>query len=67
MHCYVCAQENRETVAIATCIVCGMALCQEHLVRADIDMWEGGYPLPRQKAKGKLPRILCQECYRALK
>lgn len=44
-----------------------MALCQEHLIRSDIDMWEGGYPVPRQKAKKKLPRILCQECYDAIK
>jgi hypothetical protein len=44
-----------------------MALCQEHLKRADIDMWEGGYPLPSKKAKRKLPRILCPECYDALK
>jgi hypothetical protein len=44
-----------------------MALCQEHLKRADIDMWEGGYPLPSKKARRKLPRILCPECYEALK
>jgi len=67
MHCYVCAQQGKETVAIAMCIVCGMALCQKHLVRADIDMWEGGYPIPRQKTTKKMPRILCNECYAALK
>ncbi|MCK4928168.1 MAG: DUF2180 family protein [Methanosarcinales archaeon] len=67
MHCYVCAQQGKDTVAIAMCIVCGMALCNEHVVREDVDMWEGGYPMPRSKAQKKLPRILCQECYSALK
>ena len=46
MQCYVCAQTGVETEAIAICIVCGMAVCKEHLIRADIDMWEGGYPFP---------------------
>jgi hypothetical protein len=66
MQCYVCAQSKVETEAIAVCIVCGMAVCQDHLVRADIDMWEGGYPIPPAKLKKKLPRILCKECYDAL-
>jgi hypothetical protein len=66
MKCYVCAQSNVKTDAIAVCIVCGMGVCQDHLVRADIDMWEGGYPVPPAKLKKKLPRILCKECYSAL-
>jgi hypothetical protein len=43
-----------------------MAVCKEHLIRADVDMWEGGYPFPPQKLKKKLPRVLCKECYSAL-
>jgi len=66
MYCYMCAQEGKETPAIGMCIVCGMHLCKDHLIRSDIDMWEGGYPVPRQRAKRKLPRILCKECYEAL-
>ena len=54
MKCYVCAQGNVETDAIAVCIVCGMGVCKDHLVRADIDMWEGGYPIPPSKLKKKL-------------
>jgi len=66
MQCYVCNSNKVETEAIAICIVCGMAVCKDHLVRADIDMWEGGYPLPPSKLKKKLPRVLCKECYDAL-
>jgi len=66
MLCYVCAQSGKETQALAVCIVCGMGVCKDHLVRADIDMWEGGYPIPPTKLKKKLPRILCLECNDAL-
>ena len=66
MKCYVCAQSNVKTDAISVGIVCGMGVCQDHLVRADIDMWEGGYPIPPAKLKKKLPRILCKECHSAL-
>ena len=61
MKCYVCDSD-----AVAICIVCGMALCKEHVIRKDVDMWEGGYPFPSQKAKKKMPRILCQECSDAM-
>lgn len=66
MKCYVCAHNGGETDAVAICIVCGMALCKDHLIREDIDMWEGGYPLPPHKLKKKLPRVLCRECSDAL-
>ncbi len=66
MKCYVCAQNGKDTDAIAICIVCGMALCNEHQTRADVEMWEGGYPFPRQKLKKKLPRVLCYECSDAM-
>jgi len=65
MHCYVCAQEGKETTAVGMCIVCGMFLCKEHCIREDADMWEAWYPKPRKKAE-KLPRILCKACHDAL-
>ena len=66
MKCLVCAQLGDETEAVAICIVCGMALCKNHLVREDVDMWEGGYPFPPQKLKKQLPRVLCPECSNAM-
>ncbi|MBP2146018.1 hypothetical protein J2129_001472 [Methanofollis sp. W23] len=67
MKCYVCAQEGKDTEAAGICIVCGMGLCTGHMVREDVDLWEGGYPFPAQKLEKKLPRILCPECAAALK
>jgi hypothetical protein len=66
MQCYVCAQSGVQTEAVGICIVCGMGLCKDHAIREDVDMWEGGYPLPSKKAKKALPRILCPECRDAL-
>jgi hypothetical protein len=43
-----------------------MGLCKDHAIREEIDMWEGGYPFPAKRAKTKIPRILCPECYNAL-
>jgi hypothetical protein len=43
-----------------------MGLCQEHLIRQEMEIWEGGYPFPSEKVKKTLPRILCQYCYNAL-
>ncbi len=67
MKCYVCAQEGKSSDAVAICIICGMGLCSEHIIREDMDIWEGGYPFPAHKVKSKLPRILCPECYAALR
>jgi hypothetical protein len=67
MKCYICAQEGKDSDALAICIVCGMGLCQEHIIHQEIDLWEGGYPLPSEKIKATLPRILCPYCYKALK
>lgn len=66
MKCYVCAQQGKDTDALAICIVCGMGLCQEHLIRQEVEIWEGGYPFPSEKVKKTLPRILCQYCFNAL-
>ncbi|WP_342678529.1 DUF2180 family protein [Methanofollis sp. UBA420] len=66
MKCYICAQEGKTTEAAGICIVCGMGLCTDHMIRDDVDLWEGGYPFPAQKMKKALPRILCPECHAAL-
>ncbi|MBQ4597954.1 MAG: DUF2180 family protein, partial [Methanocorpusculum sp.] len=44
------------------CIVCGMGLCSEHMVRSDVEIREGGYPFPSRTLKKPVPRILCPEC-----
>jgi hypothetical protein len=66
MQCYECAKKGVKSEAVAICIVCGMGVCNDHLVRSEIDMWEGGYPFPPHKLKKKLPRFLCQDCHSAL-
>ncbi|KUL01292.1 MAG: hypothetical protein XE11_2177 [Methanomicrobiales archaeon 53_19] len=66
MKCYYCALEGKDSEAVAICIVCGMGLCMEHAIRKDVDVWEGGYPLPSKRVKAPLPRILCPACYNSL-
>jgi hypothetical protein len=67
MKCYICATEGKDTDAVAICIVCGMGVCMEHLVREEVEVWEGGYPFPSKKLSKTIPRILCQPCYTAYK
>ena len=67
MKCFIDAKEGKDKDAVAICIVCGMALCMDHVVREDVTIWEGGYPFPSGKVKKSLPRILCPECAAALK
>jgi len=70
MVCYVCAQKGARSEAVAICIVCGMALCQEHLVREELPVWQKlhlGSAETRVELPDKLPRFLCQECHRALR
>jgi len=64
MKCYVCALEGKDSNAVAICIVCGMGLCMDHLVREDVEIWEGGFPFPSKKQETPLPKILCEECYK---
>jgi len=45
------------------CYLYGMGVCMDHLVREEVDVWEGGYPFPAKKLKRKLPRILCKPCH----
>jgi hypothetical protein len=66
MNCYVCAKAGKDTVAVGSCIVCGVGLCMEHVIREDTEIWEGGYPFPVVKGNKKMPRILCSECKEAL-
>jgi hypothetical protein len=65
MRCYICEQKGINREASGICIVCGMGLCSEHMIRAEVDIWEGGYPFPAKKLKYPIPRILCPECDRA--
>lgn len=69
MHCYMCAQEGKETPAIAVCLACGMCVCQDHLVREDLpleDVKNWGFSEQRIVKAQKLPRILCMPCHAAL-
>lgn len=66
MKCYVCEQLSIDRETIGICIVCGMGLCTEHMIRADVSVWEGGYPFPAKKLKKPIPRILCPEYHHAL-
>ncbi|MCK9313998.1 MAG: DUF2180 family protein [Methanocorpusculum sp.] len=65
MKCYVCEHQGINRDATGICIVCGMGLCSEHMIRADVENWEGGYPFPAKKLKHPIPRILCPECNKA--
>ncbi len=69
MKCYICALEGVSSDAVAICIVCGMGVCREHLVREaqpikDVINW--GLGEETREYPKKLPRILCRECYEAL-
>ncbi len=66
MKCYVCAKEGKDNDAVAICIVCGMGLCEDHIIHEEMDVWSGGYPFPSEKLDDTLPRILCKRCYEAL-
>ena len=69
MVCYVCNKQGQETAAVAICIVCGMALCAEHVIREELPVYatvETGMAATRQKLPETLPRMLCAECRSAL-
>ena len=69
MNCYVCNKLGKAEPAVAICIVCGMALCPEHLVREELPVWadvNAGMGTTRHKLPETLPRILCAECHSAL-
>lgn len=73
MKCYLCAEEGKETDALAVCIVCGVGVCKEDLVRDDISFWEAQFISSDMSPEGgrfslpkSLPRVLCKECYGSL-
>ncbi len=67
MKCYICAQQGKTTDAVAICIVCGMGVCMDHLIREETPVWKGDYPVRLEKDIEKLKRIVCQPCHVALK
>lgn len=69
MNCYMCAQEKKETPALAICLTCGMGVCQEHLVRESLtieDVKTGAFSKQTVVRAENLPRISCKICYTAL-
>ena len=69
MICYVCAQSGVKTEAVAICILCGMPLCRDHLVREELPVWRKlhtGLGEARRELPEKLPKFLCPDCQRAL-
>lgn len=69
MICYVCDGQGKKADAVAVCIVCGMAVCREHVVREELAVWQQvhtGMGQMRQELPVRLPRILCPACAHAL-
>jgi hypothetical protein len=65
----MCQAEEKKTDAVAICILCGMALCKEHLVREELPVWEKvqtGVGETRRQLPATLPRFLCPPCYGAM-
>ncbi|MFQ6061437.1 MAG: DUF2180 family protein [Thermoplasmata archaeon] len=74
MKCYLCSQEGEEEESLAICIVCGMGICKDHLVRDEISFWEAQFISSDMSPEGdrfslpkKIPRIMCSECYEVMK
>ncbi len=65
LKCFMCDENNKTEEAVAICIVCGMGLCMEHARRADLEIWEGHYPMPVKTMEKDLPRFLCEYCIEA--
>jgi len=54
---------------VAICIMCGMALCMEHLVRDEVPMFAGlseRMAGAGRRGQDTFPRFLCLECHRAV-
>jgi hypothetical protein len=62
LKCYIHDENNETEEAVAICIVCGMGLCMEHAQRADLQIWEGKYPMPVKIMPKNLPRFICKYC-----
>jgi hypothetical protein len=69
LKCYICNKEEKDTDAIAICIVCGIAVCVDHQVREQIpvtETYKWGLGEEEVTLPIALPRILCTWCYQAL-
>ena len=69
MKCYICSERGVDRDAIAVCIVCGMGVCREHLVREELavmDIFDWGMEREKIVYPKTTPRILCIYCYEAL-
>ncbi|MBM3500652.1 MAG: DUF2180 family protein [Armatimonadetes bacterium] len=69
MNCYVCHQKGDTTPAVAICVLCGMALCSDHLIREELPVWKdvhAGMGASRRKLPEAMPRIVCAACHSAL-
>ena len=69
MHCYICAQEGKETPAVAVCLACGMCMCKDHAIREELpveDILNWGFSQKTVTYPEKLPRFLCKPCHTAL-
>jgi hypothetical protein len=67
MKCYICAQSGEVTDAVAVCIMCGMGVCREHMIREETPVWKGDYPVRLEKDVEHIRRALCIPCHEALK
>lgn len=69
MKCYICSEKGVERDAIAVCIVCGMGVCREHLIREEMsvaEIFDWGIKREEIVYPKSCPRILCLYCYEAL-
>jgi hypothetical protein len=69
MKCYICSEKGVEKDAVAICVVCGMGVCREHLVREEIsvtDVFDWGIEREKIVYPKTCPRILCVYCYESL-
>jgi hypothetical protein len=69
MNCCICKQQGQDEPAVAICIVCGMGLCLDHLIREELPVYESvnaGMAATKHKLPATLPRMLCPPCQAAL-
>jgi len=64
MKCYICAEQGKHSDAVGVCIVCGMAVCREHMIREETPVWDGTYPVRLKNGSGtcqtnNLPALPC--------
>ncbi len=67
MKCYICAEQGKHSDAVGVCIVCGMAVCREHMIREETPIWDGSYPVRLKPDLEHIKRIICPPCHAALK